>query len=140
MGVCEWLEQVRKLDELIDAKLAERDKLWAMATSVTVDSDGMPHAKGNVSDPVGNAAVKLRMLAEEIDRLIDVYVEHKEQVIRALEKLPHNEYGVMHRHYIRYMTWEDVAEDMGYSTVQIWRLKKNALKILQDVIECKAIK
>lgn len=140
MGVCEWLEQVRKLDELIDAKLAERDKLWAMATSVTVDSDGMPHAKGGVSDPVGNGAVKLRVLADEIDRLIDVYVEHKEQVIRALEKLPHNEYGVMHRHYIRYMKWEDVAEDMGYSVRQVMRIKVKSCKNLEDVIECHVIK
>lgn len=139
MKVCEvitWLESVKKLDELIEAKTAERDKLWAMATNMTANSDGMPHAKGGVSDPVGNGAVKLRMIADEINGLIDTYIDRKQQITNALEKLPPNEYGALHRYYIQYMTWEDVAQDMNKSTMQIWRYRKKGLKILSDVIEC----
>lgn len=139
MNVCEiitWLESVKKLDELIEAKTAERDKLWAMATNMTANSDGMPHAKGTVSDPVGNGAVKLLVLAEETNKLIDTYIDRKKQITNALEKLPPNEYGVLHRYYIKYMSLEQIADDMGYCRQQIWRFKKKGLKNLEDVLEC----
>lgn len=136
-GVCAWLENVKKLDELIEAKLAERAQAWAMATDITSkDSDGMPFAKGNISDQVGNGAVKLRMLEQEIDALVDKYVDYKKEVISALEKLPATEYGVLHRHYVRYMTLEQIGSDMGYCRSQVWRIKKKALKKLEDAVEC----
>lgn len=136
MNIYEWLEQVQKLDQLINAKLSEREQLWALATRVTPDTDGMPHGKGEVSDPVGNAVVKLVALAEEINQLVDMYVAHKQKVISALEELPAKEYGVLHRHYIKYMSWNAVAEDMGYCKQQIWRIRKKAISHLKDVIEC----
>lgn len=136
MKVREWLERVRKLDELIDAKLAEREQLRAMATKVVSDMDGMPHAKGGVSDPVGSNVVKIIALAEEADKLVDQYVEHKQNVIKALERLPEREYAVLHKHYIQYKTWEEIADEMGYCTMQIWRFKRNAMIHLEDVIEC----
>mgnify|MGYP003310467071 FL=1 len=57
-------------------------------------------------------------------------------MIATLEKLPAKEYGVLHREYIRYMTQEEIADDMHYSTVQIWRIKQNALELLKDVMKC----
>lgn len=133
--VCVWLEQVRKLDELINAKLNERDNLMDMATKITPVLSGMPHG-GGVTDKVGNAAIMLADLAKDIDCLVDDYVDQKKAVVTALEKLPPLQYGALHRHYIRYMTWEEVAEDMGKSSMQVWRYRKKGLRNLLNVIEC----
>lgn len=142
MNAERYLNQVRKLDELINAKIAERDQLIALATDISAKPmDGMPHSNtGTVSQRMQNAVVNLIMLEQKLDKMIDQYVDYKKKVVKVLETLPDKEYGVLHRHYIRYMTWEQVAEDMGYSTTQVWRIKKNGLKILQHVIECNAIK
>lgn len=136
--IVEWLEHVRKLDELIDANLAERDRLMSLATKITPNIDGMPH-KGGVSDKVSGIAAKLADLAQQTDDLVDMYVDHKATVVAALEKLPANEYGALHRHYIQHMTWEEVAESMQYSTMQIWRFRKSGLEHLKGVIECYTI-
>ena len=138
MNAQEWLEQVRKLDQLINAKLAERDRLKEMATDISPrPMDGMPFDNtGVVSRKMENAVVRLIDLANDLNKLVEMYTNHKERVVKALEQLPAKEYGVLHRHYIRYMTWEQVAEDMGYSTMQVWRIRKKALKNLQNVIEC----
>ena len=137
MDVISWLEQIRKLDELINSKIAEREQVWSMITSVTIgEQDDMPHAKGGVSDPVGNGVVKLQMLAEDINRLIDKYIDHRQAAVRLLEQLPVEEYGVLHRQYVRYMTVEEIADDMGYSRQQVWRIKGKALKNLKDVTKC----
>ena len=133
-----WLEKVRKLDELIDAKCAERDQLWAMATKITPEMTGMPHG-GGVSDKVGNIAAKLADMARETNDLVDQYVDYKQMVIRELEKLPANEYGVLHRYYIQYMTWEEVAADMGVCGMTVWRWWQKGLKNLSDVVECYTI-
>lgn len=142
MNVQDWLEQVKMLDELINAKLAERQRLIEIATDISPRvPDGMPPSNtGTVSQKMQNAVVSLIDLERQIDKLIDRYVDYKQQVIKVLEKLPTVQYGVLHRHYIRGMTWEKVAEDMGYSTVQIWRIRKKAFKNLEDVIECNAKK
>jgi hypothetical protein len=137
-AVIRWLNKVKKLDELIDAKCAERDQLWTLATKITPEMTGMPHG-GGVSDKVGNVAAKLADLAKELDDLVDQYVDYKQMVIRELEKLPPKQYGTLHRYYIQYMTWEQVAEDMGRSTVQIWRYWQEGLKNLANVIECYTI-
>lgn len=134
----EWLEQVAKLDELIIGKLAERDRLMALATNVTAKPmDGMPYSNtGITSRKVENAVVELTMLSDDIDALIRKFKCLKKEVIETIEKLPCNEYAILHRRYIRYMTWEEIAEDMGFCTVQVWRIKKKAIKNLKDVMKC----
>lgn len=135
MDVIYFLERVRMLDELIKAKIAERDQLLDLATSITPVMSGMPHG-GGVSDKVGNIAIKLADLARETNDLIDKYIDHKAMVVQVLEKLPAKEFGVLHRIYVQYMTMSECASDMGYSTVQIWRIKRLATLHLQDVIAC----
>lgn len=128
-----WLEQVWKLNELITAKEAEYRQLMDAATKVTAEMTGMPHG-GGVSDKVGNIAVKLADLMKETDAAWDRYIDQRNAVIAVLEKLPAKEYGVLHRQYIRFMTQEEIAHDMHYTTMQIWRIKKNALKMLENML------
>ena len=128
--VIRWLEKVKKLDELISAKMAERDQLFALATSVTANMDGMPHGSG-ISDKVGNTAVKLAQVAKEIDERVDAYINHKADILKALERLPANQYGALHRHYVLFMPWEEVAYDMDRSYMQVMRYRKKGLRNLQ---------
>jgi RNA polymerase sigma factor (sigma-70 family) len=133
-----WLEQVEKLDQLIIGKIAERDRLFELATNTSSKPmDGMPfNNTGSVSRKVENASVELALLADETDKLIRRFTEHKQKVIDAIEKLSPDEYAVLHRRYIRYMTWDKIASNMNYSTMQVWRIKKKAIKNLKDVMKC----
>ena len=126
-----WLEEVKRLDTLIDAKIAEREQLWTLATKTTTSISGMPHGS-DVSDKVGNTVVKLQGIIENINSLIDKYIDHKQQVIEAIERLPTKEYAVLHRFYIRYMTINEIAYDLTYSASQVKRIKKKALKFIKD--------
>ena len=135
MNAEEWLQGLRDLDELIHAKIEERDHVMTMATKITPNTDGMPHAPG-VSDKVGNAAAKLADMAVEINDLIDDLVDYKQKVNTALGKLSASDQLLLHRHYIQGMTWTDIADLMGLSGMQVWRLKVKALQNLQDVMVC----
>ena len=140
MDVREWLESVGKLDELINNKIEERRRLNEIATDTSAKlPDGMPfNNTGTVNQKMQNAVVDLVMLGQELDKLIDKYVDEKQKIIAAIEKLPEKEYAVLHRYYIRRMKIEEIAEDMNVSTVSVWRIKKKALKNLANVIVCNA--
>ena len=138
MDVVEWLNNVKKLDQLIEAKTAERERLIELATDISAKApDGMPFSNtGTVNQKMQNAVVDLVVLEQELQNVIASYIQCKSAVVSALEKLPANEYGVLHRFYIRYMTYEEIAEDLGISTVQVWRLKKKGEKTLSNVVVC----
>lgn len=141
MNVESWLQQVKKLDELISAKTAERDRLMEIATDISPrPMDGMPFDNtGTVSQRIPNAVIKIIAVEEEINKVVEQYISIRNQIVKHLELLPDKEYGVLHRYYIQYKTYEEIAKDMGYCTTQIWRIKNNGLKILKklkDAIEC----
>lgn len=123
----QWLfEQIRKIDELIVGKKADREMLMDMATKITAGMDGMPHGT-DVADKVGNIAAKLATLSSDIDAL----EARRNYLMSVLESLPPDEYGALHRHYIRGMTWEEVAEDMNVSVATAYRYRKSGLAMLE---------
>lgn len=128
MDAVEFLEQIAMIDELIASNEAEIRELWDKATKKTSSADGMPRASG-ISDKVGDNAVKIVHLERKGDDLL----RRKESIKNVLMRLPAREYGVLHREYFRHMTQERIASEMGYCTVQVWRIKRRALKRL-DVI------
>ena len=132
MNIQEWLEQVKKFDQLIDAKIAERERLLALATNGTAKPpDGMPHGGGLPSSKVENITIKLLELVDETNALIDKYVDLKREVCQVLEKLPANEYAVIHRFYIQRKKMVNIAKELGYSECRCWQIKRKALETLE---------
>lgn len=132
----EWFLGIRRLDMMISAKLEEKRRLREMAADVTGKPyDGMPFTNtGQYSDKVAAAVIKIVECEEEIDRLISMYAEQKNEILAVMEVLPEREYQVMHSYYILGNTWEQVAEEVGKSGVQVWRLKNSALRRLADAL------
>lgn len=130
LDVIRWLERFAKLDELIEGKNAEIRRVRDMACGTVGNMDGMPHAPG-VADKVGSLTVKLLSLEEELKK----YDDQRNAMLDVLQMLPALEYGVLHREYVRYMTREEIGADMKYSTVQVWRIKKKALRMLEIILK-----
>lgn len=125
-----WLDQLKMIDELMNAKDAERSRVMAIATKCTANIDGMPRGSGGRSDKVGDGAVRLASLSEEKEAL----QLRKDKMLETLERLPASQFGVLHREYVRYMTQWEIACDMNYSTVSVWRIKKKALRTLGKIL------
>lgn len=136
MGAIEMLEEIGKLDELIQTKLEECTKLRAMATDISAKPlDGMPYSDtGTVSQKLQVAVTKLIVLEEEIDHIVDAYIDRKKEIEGKLLMLPPDEYGALYRYYILGKPWEVVAEDMHYSRTQIWRLKNRGIELLDEIL------
>jgi hypothetical protein len=126
MDVQIWLDSIKKMDEQINDMLDEQHRLFSVATDISPrPMDGMPfNDTGTVSQKMQNAACARVDLGRKIDALIDKFIDRKRQVLTALDKLPAFEREIMYRHYIQYQTWVQIANDTGYSTTQLWRIRQ----------------
>lgn len=145
MKAVEFLEQVKNADAMIDSKRAEERALWALATSMTQNSDGMPHGSG-VSDKVANIVAKIIAKQDEVNAQIVKFIDIRDDVIRHIEMLPPKQYKVLHWLYVRkrerreknqewYYTWREVAENLGCTEQNISNLRKKGIKNIQKILD-----
>lgn len=133
MTADEFLQQIEVYDSLVDAKIGERDKLWELATKITVPTDKEAIQTSGVSDKVGNIAAKLADIDRELNEIIDTYIDIKNECIRVIEQLADKpvEYRVIHKHYVQYKSFVEIEQEEGYSYQGIMKIKERALKRIE---------
>lgn len=131
----EYLQQVGKLNRLIENKMIEREQWKSMATSTGTFSDGERVQSSGSQQKMADAVGRYVDLEKEIDRCIDAYVDTKQNVIRTIEQLPTTEYDILHKIYIQGKLLEDVADiyDRTYSWATT--VHGRALKAVQDILD-----
>ena len=145
MQAIEYLNQVKRLDSLIENKREEERELWTLATSMTQNSDGMPHGTSD-PDKMTNIIQKIITARERTNAAIDRYVDAKQDVINHIEMLPRKQYDVLYWLYVKkkeklkpgeklYYTWSEVAENLGCSEENIRKTRRRAIKNLQKILD-----
>ena len=130
----EYLERVSMLDALINNKLVEVEQLYSLLTSVSVCADADRVQSSGSKDKIGNIVPKIVELKNEINCLIDSYVDEKQAIIHMIEQLPQLEYDVLHKVYIQNKALCTVADEVGYSLRSVSNVKQRALSNLQKFI------
>lgn len=134
MTAYDYLNSIRILDSLIQSKLEEQQQLKDLATQITQAGDGMPHAIG-VSDKVGNTVSKLVDLQNDTAVLVEEYKNKRQEVIKVIELLPPNQYAVLHKRFVLFKKWEEIADEMMYSERQVHRIRKRAIRLVQYILD-----
>ena len=133
-----YLELIEKLNLMIENELEELDKLNALAAKVTQENDGMPHASGT-SDKVGNVSVKIVMKKQEIDEMIDLFVDLKEEIKGQIRKLHKDEYDVLFKYYVLQMGIFDIADARKKSDRWVKDRKKEGIEHI-EILESDTLK
>lgn len=80
-----------------------------------------------------NLLVKIIDMEKEITKDIDLLIDEKKEAEKLFkEHLDGSLYLVMYMRYINFSKWEDIAESLNYSLVNIYKLHGKALKILES--------
>lgn len=130
-----YRQHVRRIHR-INAEIAELRSM-KLHPSMKPD-DGMPHGSGGQGDLSGYAAELDEMIRELIKERylrIKTYQAIACQIKRMKSR---NESDVLFYRYIKAMDWWDIAELMGFSERQIYRIHGKALihfEIPKDVSE-----
>lgn len=123
----QYLELIEELDLHINNEIEELDKLDALAEKVTQENDGMPHASGT-SDKVGNIAVKIVMKQHDINEIIDLLIDLRDEIIVQIKKLPIDEYDVLYKYYVVGMSLFDIADKRNKSDTWVKEKKKSGIR------------
>ena len=134
MKAKEYLQQLQRLDTMINQKIKELGDLRLMSQSV----GGIDYSKERVqSSPSGDAPfVKpvLRMieLEQEINAEIDRFVDEKHEIINQIQALQNQKHiDILYKHYVEFKRLEIVAVEMNFTYQYIVELHGTAFKEFQ---------
>ena len=129
MDTKQYLQQISRLDRMINNKLAEISQLRELAMSVSaVKNEERVQTTPNF-DKIGNAYCKIEEMEEKLDKLIDEFVDKKNLIISQIDKIENETYyEILFARYIEKKTFEKIADEMTYSWRQVIRLHGRALQ------------
>ena len=145
MKAKEFLEQVRKLNVLIENKLAEIAQWKAIATSATAGGtdvviDGKVHQMDQVQSSgsqqkMADAVIHYVDLEAEINADIDKLIDSKKDILNVIEQLEAEKYDLLHKVYVQGFTLDEVALKYGFSYSWATTLHGRALKDVQSILD-----
>lgn len=136
MKAKEYLQQVKKIDKLIENKLIEKEQWFAIATGTTASSeDGDRVQSSGSQQKMADAVCKMVEIQEQIDKLIDNYIDIKQDVIKTIETLPANQYDIMHKVYIQGIDLIDVANLLDKSYESVRRSHNKGIYRVQNILK-----
>lgn len=134
MTAKEFLRKIKKLDKLIENKMAELQHWKEIATNSTVNMSGERVQSSGRHDMVENAICTYIDLDREIARCIDELIDKKKDVISVIEQLSATEYDVLHKVYVQYYTFDEVAIACKRSHSWATTVHGRALKHVQTIL------
>lgn len=128
MTAKEFLSQAYRLDQRINSKIDQVSTLNDLATKCTSTISGMPRNPSPAASTMADVVTKIIDLENEINSDIDSLVELKRKIVKAIKEVERPEYQtLLEKRYLCFLTWEQIAVDMGYTIDNIYKLHKKAI-------------
>ncbi len=135
MKAREFLQQLKKLDKIIENKLAEKEQWKSIAVGVTAQiSDERVQVSGN-PQKMEYAIVRFVDIEKEIDSCIERLVYIKKDVISVIEQLSTREYDLLHKIYVQYYSIQEVTEMYGKSMSWAKGIHRSGLRKVQKILD-----
>lgn len=136
MTAKEYLQQLCRADVIINQRIQEKADLRSRLFSI----GSMDYAKEHVQMtlPTGSGyereIVKLIDLENEIDGLIDTYVNLKHKVIEQLHELNNiDQIKILYKRYVLGEKFEQIAVDLNFSIRNVYKIHGHALQEFQKI-------
>lgn len=133
MTTKEYLNQISRLNRMINNKLVEIQQLRELACSISaINLEDKVQNTPNF-DKIGSKMAKIDELEENLDKTIDRYVLVKNKIVSQIDSMEdENTYNILFSRYIQKKSFERIAIEMEYSWRQIIRLHGNALRQFEE--------
>lgn len=130
-----FLQQIVKLDKMIENKTFEVEQWKAIANGTTAQMGGERVQSSGSQQKMADAIVKYIELENEVANQIDILIDTKKDVIRVIEQLDPIEYDILHKCYVQHFTLYEVAALYGNSYSWATTKHGNALKNVQRILD-----
>ena len=129
MTTKEYLEQIEKLQLLIENKLIEVKQLKIMACNVSaVKNSDINVQSSHEMDRLGQSIAKIVDMENSVNESMEVFINRKQTIIKQIESMEDTRmYRILSARYINFESWDRVAKITSYSPVQVKRIHEKAL-------------
>ena len=135
MKAKEYLSQALWLNQRIDNKLEQLERLKAMAMRVTANLTQEKVSGGyNKRSPMENTIVRIMDLEREVNDEIDKLINLKQEILETISLVDDPMAQLLlEMRYINRRTWGEIAEELGYSDRGIHKIHGRALKEIDEI-------
>jgi hypothetical protein len=127
MDARQYLEQVNKLNLMIDNKLQEIYQLRTIATRVTVSLDA-DRVKTSPTNILENTIAKIIDKEWEVNKLVDRLVDKRSLIVSQIDRIENPKlYAILTYKYVQCMTVKEMQVKMNLQERQIKNLQRDAL-------------
>ena len=132
MTIKEFLSQGYRLNEEIDCKIEQLNKLNALARKANSSLTGMPHGAGGEGSALENVIVKIVDLQNEINADIDRLVDMKKEIGRLISSVENSDQRlILQLRYLCWEKWQDIVVKMNLSKPQVYAIHAQAMEALK---------
>lgn len=135
MKAKDYLKQLDKMNAIIQNKMIEKSQWHDIALGVTAHSGGERVQSSGSQQKMSDALNRCIDIEREIDRLIDVLIDTKLEIIRTIESLNATEYKVIHMRHIQGMTFDEIGDVCDKSKSWATTVYGRALQHLQWILD-----
>ena len=135
MDAKDFLRQLKKLDCMIENKLVERQQWQTIALGTTAQMGGERVQSSSSQQKMADAVGRYMDIEREVDECIDRLVDVKKDVISVIEQLNVDEYDVLHKKYVQYLTFDEIATIKKKASSSIKGTHGTALRNVQKILD-----
>ena len=131
MTAKEYLNQLKWLDLKIKHRIEQRDELRnkELYPGVELDPEKVDVQSSINPHKTEDNIVRYLDMEEEINKLVDEYVELKHKIITMIHQLDDAQYiDCLHQRYVEFHSFELIAVNMDYSIRRIYQIHGDALQ------------
>lgn len=134
MTAREYLEQYREAQAWADRLREKYDSLVAAYGDVG-GMDYTSERRAGISKPTERKVERAVSALEKWRRAQLAALEIRQDVYALLEALPCNEADILIRRYVWLEKWEQIEQATGYTHAAAFRIHRQALPLVQDLID-----
>lgn len=136
MTAKEYLQQLHKASVIIDQRVQEKTDLRARLSGI----GSVDYSKERVQTGFPGGAryereiIRIIDLENEIDCLLDEYVELKHKIIGQLHDLNNaDQIKILYKRYVLYEKFEQIADDLNFSVRNVYKVHDRGLQEFQEI-------
>lgn len=132
MQAGQYLRQLKTLDNMINAKLLEKERIRALGEKITPSLTERVQG-GDIGDKVAATVIKLVELDKQIQEAIDRMVDLKKEATENINRIQDSRCRiVLSMYYLSNLTFEEIAKNIHYSYRWVLRIHKKGIKELEE--------
>jgi len=131
MRAKEYLQQLQRLDTVINQKIEELDELRAMSLSTGCIDYSKERVQTSLSldAPFVRTIHRIIDLEEEINAEINKFIGKKHLIINQIQSLQNADYiSLLYKRYVEYKRFEQIAVEMNFTYQYVRELHGRSLR------------